>query len=215
MSITVPCTPPHRRNYRGAHAGDHRSVPVYYEATGSALTGSREPGSAKSSLHTRPKKQTSSPNDELRLATKREKCVVQIRTILGIKDHRTRTVLPDGGPPNHLQTVSRRRQRSRQMDVDLGGYLAQVCPGMVVGLLVNLLILPPLAIGTAVDQLTSFRGTLTTHLSDINSGFLRPPRALLMTSHALSLRDYLRRMRDRARTQWWVRQFFDVRDFVE
>ncbi|WP_255411753.1 hypothetical protein [Cryobacterium sp. Y11] len=34
------------------------------------------------------------------------------------------------------------------------------------GLLVNLLILPPLAIGTAVDRLTSFRGTLATHLSD-------------------------------------------------
>lgn len=45
-------------------------------------------------------------------------------------------------------------------------YLAQICLGIVVGLAVNLIILPPLTIGTALNQLAGFRETLAVHLTE-------------------------------------------------
>ena len=46
-------------------------------------------------------------------------------------------------------------------------YFAQVCLGILVGLAVNLLILPPLTIGAAIERLSGLRGTLATHLTEI------------------------------------------------
>lgn len=46
-------------------------------------------------------------------------------------------------------------------------YFAQICLGILVGLAVNLVILPPLAIGAAVERLTGFRRTLATHLTEV------------------------------------------------
>lgn len=59
------------------------------------------------------------------------------------------------------------------------------------GLLVNLLILPPLAIGTAVDRLTSFRGTLATHLNDIGVALVEsgPPERDLWATKGNALTD--------------------------
>ena len=57
-------------------------------------------------------------------------------------------------------------------------YFAQICLGIVVGLSVNLVILPPLAIGPAVEGLSGFRRTLATHLTEIAEalGDSWPPR---------------------------------------
>lgn len=46
-------------------------------------------------------------------------------------------------------------------------YFAQICLGILVGLGVNLLVLPPLTIGVAVERLTGFRNALATHLTEI------------------------------------------------
>lgn len=48
------------------------------------------------------------------------------------------------------------------------GYGVQICLGIVVGLAVNLVILPPLAITPAVERLTGFKDTLATHLFEIS-----------------------------------------------
>ncbi|TFD86365.1 FUSC family protein [Cryobacterium serini] len=57
------------------------------------------------------------------------------------------------------------------------GYATQICLGIVVGLAVNLLILPPLAIGPARERLAGFRRTLTRHLTDVGDALVEswPP----------------------------------------
>ncbi len=52
------------------------------------------------------------------------------------------------------------------------GYATQICLGIVVGLAVNLLILPPLAIGQARERLAGFHRTLTRHLTEVVSGMV-------------------------------------------
>ncbi|WP_198415795.1 FUSC family protein [Cryobacterium glaciale] len=57
------------------------------------------------------------------------------------------------------------------------GYATQICLGIVVGLAVNLLILPPLAIGPARERLSGFRRTLAMHLTEIGEALVEswPP----------------------------------------
>ncbi len=52
------------------------------------------------------------------------------------------------------------------------GYATQICLGIVVGLMVNLLILPPLAIGPARERLSGLRRTLATHLTEIGNALV-------------------------------------------
>jgi hypothetical protein len=58
------------------------------------------------------------------------------------------------------------------------GYLVQMSVGIAVGLVVNLTILPPLTIGTAVQQLGQFRELLATHLEEMALALTEswPPR---------------------------------------
>ena len=57
------------------------------------------------------------------------------------------------------------------------GYATQICLGIVVGLAVNLLILPPLAIGPARERMSGFRRTLAMHLTEIGKALVEswPP----------------------------------------
>ena len=57
------------------------------------------------------------------------------------------------------------------------GYATQLCLGIVVGLGVNLLILPPLTIGPARERMLGFRRTLSRHLIEIGEAVLErsPP----------------------------------------
>jgi uncharacterized membrane protein YccC len=47
------------------------------------------------------------------------------------------------------------------------GYLTQMTAGVIIGVAVNMLIFPPLTLGTAAKQLTRFRDTLATQLDEM------------------------------------------------
>ena len=57
------------------------------------------------------------------------------------------------------------------------GYATQICLGIVVGLAVNLLIVPPLAVRPARERLAGFRKNLATHVTEIGEALVErwPP----------------------------------------
>ncbi|WP_166791700.1 FUSC family protein [Cryobacterium frigoriphilum] len=76
-------------------------------------------------------------------------------------------------------------------------YFAQICLGILVGLAVNLVILPPLAIGAAVERLSGFRLTLATHLTEIAEALddSWPPRQEQWALRGTTLSDAARDVR--------------------
>ncbi|SEN94556.1 FUSC family protein [Cryobacterium sp. TMT1-3] len=82
------------------------------------------------------------------------------------------------------------------------GYATQLCLGIVVGLAVNLLILPPLAIGPARKRLTSFRRTLAAHLTEIGNALTAswPPGSDDWASQGTTLNAAARQVRTAVQT---------------
>lgn len=95
------------------------------------------------------------------------------------------------------------------------GYLVQMTVGVAVGLLVNLLVLPPLTFDSAVQKFSQFRKSLSRHLNDVGTALIEnwPPEredwatqneALAATAaevrETIHLADDSRRGNPRART---------------
>lgn len=78
------------------------------------------------------------------------------------------------------------------------GYIVQMSVGIVVGLLVNLLIFPPLNFSGAAVKLAEFRSLLATHLKDVGDALVEtwPPEHEEWASRSETLSDTARAVRD-------------------
>jgi len=82
------------------------------------------------------------------------------------------------------------------------GYATQICLGIVVGLAVNLVIVPPLAIRPAREQMSGFRKNLATHLTEIGKSLIErwPPGRDEWATRGETLNAAARRVRTAVQT---------------
>lgn len=82
------------------------------------------------------------------------------------------------------------------------GYATQICLGIVVGLAVNLLIVPPLAIRPARERMSGFRKNLATHLIEIGTALIErwPPERDEWATQGETLNAAARRVRTAVQT---------------